>query len=179
MFTKQAADAIAGMSFSEADKQKLLSVLGDCTMPLEHRGPLDLGIETPNAPTIGVWAAGEGPTVNEVAASVINENHTSTMNTALTEVRQGFTNFHPGVSWFEWLMFDYIVLKNFEWVDIDVVTDVTLNEQSCTFTVTKETIRVFRRSGVPAIPPGGGEEGNNQPPYNNEDYVTPYYYGGM
>lgn len=180
MFTLQAAQAIAGMDdLSEATKTKLLGLLGDCSQPLEHRGPVTLGIESPNATTIGVWAAGQGPTVNQVASSVINENHTSHMDADLTEVRQGFTNFHPGVSWFEYLLFDYIVLRNFEWVDIDVVTDVTLNEQSCTFTVTKETIRVFRRSGVPAIPPDAGGENNNAPPYNNEDYVTPYYYGGM
>lgn len=179
MFTLQAAQAIAGMDdLSEATKQKLLGLLGDCSQPLEHRAPITLGTETPNAPTIGVWAAGQGPTVNQVAATFINENHTSTMDTDLTEVRQGFTNFHPGVSWFEWLLFDYIVLKNFDWVDIDVVTDVVVNEQSCTISVTKETVRVFRRTPVQSTAPQSSNDDNNNPPPNDGDYQSPYYYGG-
>jgi hypothetical protein len=161
MFSLQASQAVAAMQVDDQTAQALLSLLGDCSQPLEHRAPVTIAGEPTGSPP--------SMDINNFLTNITNEinNHTNEYYSILhvenqTSTLEGdtivnnFSIFSPGVSYIQYLTADNITTNDISiidngtkycFVDKEVVTDVesSFDSGTCelTLTVTKETVKVF------------------------------------
>ncbi len=150
MYTDIAA-AINSTKTLEELRSALFHQFGNCSHPLRHRAGMNIEMETPGAVDMDVWPPGQPPDSEDVATAITVNNTTSTYNEITQVIEGGITVFAPGVSWFQYLLVDFLISQGFDWRELDVVTDITLNDQSCTLSVTKERIKVLAKTPTGGI----------------------------
>ena len=152
------------MNVDEQTAQSLLSLLGDCSQPLEHRAPVTIEGEPAGNP--------QAINVTNFLSNITEQinNHTDEYFSMLTvnnqlSTREGdtvnnqFSIYSPGTTYIQHLLGDDVTVgdlevtgdltvANYTWTDKEVVVDVafSFDSDTCigTLTVTKETIRILQ-----------------------------------